>query len=536
VAGAVPDGIKVKGVRDLSLESSPLEWLRTPTNWGTLADAAKYVARRSTDELSRYSPLQLRFMVALQALDAAPWTASPADLSRRALSRSVADAFAADAEHAALRTLWTKLALVRLPFSPQLLARLGEPNLGQRARDLLHHCLLYGRDGNLVLHETLRRDALERGWLDHGALRNAHGVIASAYAETFANEPRFLDQLEAYHHATEAADDSLLSKLSPMFVEQLDALGRARSLAARRERNEQRRRALYDAAVETFRSSVRWDDTNAYAHHYLAFNLDVQGKGTTDIEQHYPRAIELEPRTAWWHSRWICYLITRGQARRAERAWDDALDALGLPQPGGGPAFVYEGLQLWVARLLLHRGRLDFAERVLKNVPADVRDTHVGLRALLRRLEVLLETRHRRAFLPGPLMRSDWWKHRPALLQLQDRGKLVRWLAARVDEVDLQERVLRLDGAQVSVGHDKEPELCSLEVPFAEFDKWNPDEPAKSLAAGRFLEIGVYVGGGNKGAQKRARVQPQRAWVDDDLPTIFPDPIRWLSNWPKPTT
>ena len=534
VAGKVPEGTTVTGVRDLSLRSDPLEWLRTSANWGSLADAARDVAYRPESELSRYSPLQLRFVVALTALDAAPWTASPGDLTRRALSRHVAEALSQDPSLAALRTLWTKLALIRRPFGEQLLSTLAEPSLAARARDLLRHCLLYRRDGEFVLHETLRRDALERRWLDANALRRAHATIAGVYADMyFADTTRFLDQLEAYHHATEAFDDDLLEKLSPMFVEQLDALGRTHSLAGRRERDDKQRGSLFDAAVENFRSSVNWDPANAYAHHYLAFNLDVQGKGTDDIEKHYPCAIELEPRTGWWHSRWICYLVTRGQANRAERAWDDALDALGLPG-GGMTALVYEGLHVWVARLLLHRGQLDFAERVLGSVPAELRDNHVALRALTRRLDVLLETRRKRAFVPGMLMQPGWWRERPALLQLQDHGKLVRWIAARVEQVDLQEQVLRLDGAEVRVGHDEEPTPHSLEISFATFDGWNPDEKARLLGAGRFVEIGVYSTANGRSAQKRARVHPQRAWVDDDLPPIFPDPTRWLRSWTKP--
>lgn len=530
VTGEVPEGVSVKGVRDLNLTTSdPLEWLRNPTNWGSLADAARDIARLSHDALAKHSPLQIRFLVALRALDAAPWTASPRDLTRRGLSRCVAEALDADEQLRALRVFWTKLALLRVPFGEDMLTHLGEQQLAEPSRDLLRHCLLYRRGTDFVLHETLRRDALERRWADEKELRRVHAEIARRYTDKFlANTTLFLAQLEAFHHATESMDDDLLKRLSPVFVEQLDALGRARSLAARRERNEERRRTLFHAAVESFRSSVQWEHSNAYAHHYWAFNLDVQAEGTTEVEEHYPKAIELEPHTPWWHSRWICYLITRGQARAAERAWDEALDALALAPPGGNaPAYAYEGLHVWVARLLLHRGQLDFAERVLESIPADVRESHVGLRALKRRLGVLLESRKRHAFLPGPLLHPNWWKERPALLQLQDRGKLVRWIAARVDEVDLQDRVLRLDGAEVVVDRNEEPAIRALEVTFKEFDRWNPDEAARSLSAGRFLEVGVYAVG-RKGAQTRARVHPQRAWIDDDLPPLFPDPTRWL--------
>lgn len=533
VAGTVPQGAHVTGGRELDRESDPLPWLRDEAQWGSISYAARALSRRSNDELKRHSPLELRLLVALAVIDEDLGTAGEGaasrrrDLSRRALAQRVAEAFREQEDLSQLCDFWAQLALVRRPFSEQLLERLGEGLLSERARDLLRNCLLYRRGDTFVLHDMLRQDVLA-DQRDTARMREAHALLARAYSESFhLDATHLLDQLDAYHHATESGDSELQAELSPMFVEQLDALGRARSLAARRQTNSERRRALYRGAVECFRSSIAWEPTNAYAHHYLAFNLDVQAEGTADIERHYPIAIEYEPQVTWWHSRWICYLITRGEMARAERAWDDALDALGLLAPA--PSYLFEGLHLWVARLLLHRGQLDFAQRVITSVPGSAFEANVGLRALRKRLELLRETREGRAYLPAQLMRADWWKERPALLQLHDRGKLIRWTAARVDEVDLQEKMLRLEGAEVVVQSPKEPVASRFEVPFETFNDWNPDEPAKALTAGRFVEIGTYLQG--KKTDTRARVHAQRAWMDDDLPRLFPDPTRWIRAW-----
>ena len=55
------------------------------------------------------------------------------------------------------------------------------------------------------------------------------------------------------------------------------------------------------------------DLTDDYAHHYRAFNLDWIAEDQPTIESEYQRAIELNPRHPWWHSRWINYLITVGK-------------------------------------------------------------------------------------------------------------------------------------------------------------------------------------------------------------------------------
>ena len=129
----------------------------------------------------------------------------------------------------------------------------------------------------------------------------------------------------------------LLEELRPYFADQLDALGRALSRDFQRYRD----------AARYFERACKWEPEDDYAHHYLAYNLDIEASRPGDVEVHYQKAIELAAENAWWHVRWITYLVTRGRTAAAWVAWGEALDALGLPDPDADP-WVYENLHLWV--------------------------------------------------------------------------------------------------------------------------------------------------------------------------------------------
>ena len=75
-----------------------------------------------------------------------------------------------------------------------------------------------------------------------------------------------------------------------------------------------------------FRLAVQLEPEHAYAHHYLAYNLDWLAEETEDLEFHYREAIRLQPTHPWYWSRWISYLATRGRYREAKITWHEALD------------------------------------------------------------------------------------------------------------------------------------------------------------------------------------------------------------------
>jgi hypothetical protein len=269
---------------------------------------------------------------------------------------------------------------------------------------------------------------------------------------------------------------------------------------------------------------VEWDVEDDYGHHYLAFNLDVLGKHPQRVEEHYLRAIELDPLNVWWRSRWSNFLITRGRMPEAQAAWNAATDALGLPDQDADPR-VYESLHLWVARLLVHRGQIDFADKVLRAIPPEVFLEHPGLRAIQRRLRFLVEAARTRVVFPLTIPPERWWRG-PHLCALQtESGKtLRRWLAGRIQEID--DDGVHLVVAEPPAEQMGQPRFLSMSFSFSDFDRCSRDESASTLKAGRFVEIGVY------GDEEILIIRVHRPghWEDQDLPPLFPDPLRYLKG------
>jgi len=529
VAGEV--GLRWRPADPIRLQpaSEPSDWLAAAAEWGLLSNAALEVGRRLGSRLADYSPLEVRLLVALFAVSSADEVVAwlPKARSRRALSARLAAALAGHKVLRSLRTVWARLALVRRPFEEELLDAVGRVPLEPLGRDILRHCLLFSEGGLLVLHDTLKADTRSPSpWLPERERHKAHETLTEFYAGKFSAagtarpEASIALEMEAFHHSSLAGDASTAERFRPFFVDQLNALGRALSLDARHHR----RPAGYESAAKVFGRAIAWDDRDDYAHHYRAYNLDVLGRDAPEVEKDFRRAIEIRPLNSWWHSRYVSFLVTRGRLDDAHNAWDRALDALGLPDESAD-ARVYSDMHVWVARLLLHRGQLEFASDVLEGIPASVRAREPGLRAIARRLEAFLEARRTGAFVPGPQLKADWWVEGPFLLhpQLRDK-KLAKWIAARVDSV--HEGMLYLRAAVVELGSKGPPSYEELSIPFTRFDSWNPDEQAAKLSAGRFVEIGFY--GKAPKSPMAARVHRDRPWDDQDLPPLFPDPTRYI--------
>lgn len=531
VTGHMPDGPRGT-VTSLSPQSAPGPWLRDDSTWGELAGTAQALQESAGSTLEQYSPLEIRLFVALGRLRSIEYVLGliAENISRRSISRHLATELDAHPELRPLSTVWGRLALVRRAFDSDAEEVLGAADLDGLARNILDRCLLYGNDGNRALHETLRVDAGAHNWLTRAEEQRTHACLVDYYAQRFEGvstrdrwKSCLLEETEAFHHATSAADAQCLERFGPFFVEQLDALGKSVSVAAHPSDT-----SGFKAAAEIFEKSIAWADDNDYAHHYLAYNLDVLGLEPDRVEEHYERAVELRPSSSWWHSRYVNFLITMGRTADARRAWDDALDSLGLPD-SSAESGVYEHLHLWVARLLLHRGQLDFARTVLGGIPKRVRDLHGGLRATQRRLEALLEAQRTGAFVPGPNLTSDWWRQGPFLLHPLSEGSLplVKWMAARVDGSTDGELHLRV--AELQVEGDEPPSLGRTSVTFAQFDSWKPDRRAATIEPGDFIEIGTYAAK-RKRALVRARVHKRQPWLDEDLPRTWPNPRRYLAH------
>jgi hypothetical protein len=515
--------------QQLQAASHGKAFLEDSSQWNGLGEVAVDLAKRARTDLKAYSPLELRLLVGIGYLTDVDRAIALTGEPRRKLSSSLADVTLHREELAGLRKVWGRLALVRVPFDNGLLDRLGAGDLGPEASHLLNGCLLFKTGEGLVLHETLRRDAIhskEGRWIDESDARRTHEILAEYHTTRFqsfaaASSPQpqraVMEQGEAFHHAQAAGDVSRAQSLQLGFVEELDALGR--TLSKRWQR--------YGDAAEVFRLVLRLVPDHAYAHHYFAYNLDIQGVLPEEVESHYRRAVELDPSNTWWHGRLVNFYITRGRIRDARAQYSAALDQL-LPIEDEIDPWLYQQFHRWIARLLLHRARLDFAREVLDAIPRRTRKDIPWVPELFRRLIALEEVEKHGAVFPAHLEPDQWWKG-PHLFRRSEgrRGELEGWCAGRVADVDREGQSVRLwVGMPPDKEHD-EPRYGWLEMQFAEFDRWTEHESAAQVEPDRFVEMAWFR---NAEQQERKAIRVHEVAPPEELPKIFPPPDRYLRS------
>jgi tetratricopeptide (TPR) repeat protein len=531
ITGSIPGLARPDKTLEVEKQSDPSSFLSDSRRWGALTDSAEAL-RDSGFQLSSFSNLELRLLVAHVALGSIDEVLSwlPGVRRRGEISRRLAIRLAHSDPHGRLWRIWQNLAYVRRPVDEDLLAQLGASELDERGRSVLRECLLYPlADGKYVLHNTLQADALSVDATREVAVA-AHRTLATFFKQRFeaasdgdGRAPAFLlDEMESFHHATESGDLQTYDELRVFFVDQLDALGQHLS----------HRQRKYAAAARVFERATQWDDSDDYAHHYLAFNLDVEGRDPEVVEREYRKALDIEPRNSLWWARFVSFLVIRGRVTDAREAWEDATDELLSPHEVADE-FLYDHLHAWVARALLHRGHLDFARSLLGTIPSFVRSERID--ALQRRLTALEEAQKRGAYAPAAYLDNDeWWRKGPFLLEHRDprtEERLVRWIAGRVEAVHDAEVLIR--GIHVTVSDTGEPEVVTTQIPFEQFNRLVADDvPAREIEAGTFVEIGLYAGAGRKAAKtsSKIRVHSQSQWRDDALPRLFPDPQRYLDR------
>jgi len=474
--------------------------LLAPERWGMLADAATALSQHAGSFVD-FSPLDLRLRVLLvsvgmPAREAATLRIAPHDAVRRWLDRL--------RNSARVRTTLGRLALVRTGFDASLLERIGFDALPADQQIALRAGLIFGDDDDLRLHETIAHSARASEWLDEPTA--AHRLLADWHHLRFQrhNADRHVNdatrhEMEEIHHLTEARDARTLLERSLWFVEQYDALGRALSLGKK-----------YDDAITAYGRAIAFDDTDDYAHHYRAWNLDVLGREASYVEAGYRRARELRPEHAWYQGRFISFLATRGRIREARAGWDAALAELF----GGGPAVtpdVYRELHGEVARLLLHRGRLDFAEQVLEDVPHRFR-REPWCDALTRLLTMLREAERDEVVFPPSIPLDERWSG-PHLVSDEERLRVRSWMAGRVSAVD-SEVHLRMGGPDGLEWRDVE--LTEYRALAGQHE---------TPRAGTYIEWLTYLDG-----QQRILTYRLTGFQDGALPKLFPNPDRYLRN------
>jgi hypothetical protein len=354
--------------------------------------------------------------------------------------------------------------------------------------------------------------AMEYLNISDNVIKNAHQSLAKYFAGRSDSGFTTLlsDSMEAYHHGLEGGG---LNKVAPLFTDQLNAFGRMLSLNGK-----------HDQAAEVFEQSMQWDDEDDYAHHYYAYNLDYVGKKSAVVDQNYRIATEIDPKSTWWWSRRINFLITIGRVAAAKAAWEEARFQLAPRQD----AEYYAGLHRWVARLAIEVGHLDFAESILGDVPETGRHQPY-FRALTNYLSDMRCAQARRAVFPLGVDPETKWAG-PQLNQLvNDFGEsLIRWIPGRVDECDTEHVLLTV--ATPPASRDAEPIYGTLSMKQQEFERAWKHEPNDSLAAGRYIEIAYYLDEKDPRSERLLiRAHPDEEWDEKNLPSIDPpDTARYL--------
>lgn len=303
-----------------------------------------------------------------------------------------------------VRQILARLALVREPNVSEWLDWASQ-GIKKEECGLVQRIFLFGNGQELRLHESIALLADREEWLTPAKRQAAHREIAARYLTEYKGstasenlQAALHDEIEIVHHKTLAADASLLED-TLLFAEQYDVLGRTFSQRGERLFHGGKKTAARQAiqcAVQAYERAFENDDSDWYAAHYLAFNLDVLGDDVERIEKFYKLGIEKRPSFVWGHSRWIRFLVNCGRYQEARGAFEDAIDEFTGTGQKPGPT-LYAELHLDVARQFLQFGEYEDAQAVLDRVPA-------GIRGYLDRYE--------------PLVRYAAWQREPALDEL----------------------------------------------------------------------------------------------------------------------
>ncbi|XXY48858.1 hypothetical protein WME91_53525 [Sorangium sp. So ce269] len=429
------------------------------------------------------------------------------------------------------RRVIARLTALRVPFASSLLERAGFMALSDQARRIVEPLVEELDDGSKLIPDALAREIRARLLAGHSDWKldepqsGAHHFAAVYHRERFqaARERGDIaaavrEELEEIHQLTEAGDAAALLSRSLQFVEQYDALGKSLSQKALRAPREQEEKLRRDA-VRAYERAIEHDARDAYAHHYIAYNLDILGAEPERVEREYIAAREIDSGHPWYHGRYVCFLITTAWMNEARTAWDRAMDDLvetgGLLMPS-----VYEELHAQVARHLLARSELDFAADVLDDVPDPIRAS-LWWRALCQLLVCLEEDRDERLVFPPTVALEDRWMG-PHLTEVQDPLEVKRWQPGRVIGRDARCVVLRV-GQRLAECSEVRLSTTILDLRTLPVE-WHA-QPAW-LAVGTFVECIEFLNG-----TQVLRTWPRNASSFDAvsyLPRLFPSLDRYI--------
>jgi len=438
---------------------------------------------------------------------------------------------------AGLRRTMARLAVLRVPFTDDWLEQAGLRALSAAEQRVIAPLILSVRaDGPHMLPAMLAemvRAQLDRGdpaWVPDEPKDEARRDAAQYHrgrhqqaVERGDVATAVREELEEIHQLTEAGEAGALLDRSLQFVEQYDALGRAlsrRALTSKKTEHATEERLRLDA-VRAYERALAHDAEDAYAHHYLAYNLDILGREPERVDREFAAAIDGDPSHPWYHGRYICFLITRARMTEARAGWERALVNLsyaGAAQSAG----YYRELHAQVARHLLARSQLAFAHEVLNDVPEGARER--WWRALDQLRVCLEEDRDDRLVFPPTLALDERWSAAPHFAAPEDCEAAVScWRPGRVVARDEAAVILHVGEPDGQVTR-----IVMLRLDEDALEAWGVT--MRELSFGTFVELIEY----DDGTKQMERWDAKSASFTGipDLPRLFPFSDRYLRRAP----
>jgi tetratricopeptide (TPR) repeat protein len=463
--------------------------------WGDCAVHAEHLAQLLRRASRTPSPLQVRLGVGLLAVGESEFQVE------RSFDGSLAAQAAQLLERAppGLRDAVRRAAAIRGPIPRETLLAVAAAPAGPQTA-VIAHCIAYG-GGDLRVIDAVRQAARRRGSLrdpsPYQQLASHYRALDGASSPQALDPPRMVSWLEKVHH---------LGHSGPASGDEWSAqdLG-CREFYWARARSLSRDYQLYEEAAALYRHCITRRPDDAYAWHYLGFNLDRAGRSAEDAGAAFARAVELDGDNPWWNSRQVSFLI--GQARFAEGrdAWSAALRRI---DPDGVQAahdpWLANNLHAWVAHAWMEAGQPEDARDALAAVPRHILESDPRLAVLDERVCDALEAQQlgESVYPPGfPI--GERWKQPRELAQQNHGSPLSSWYPGRVVEDTGDDEDVTLVFA-VPSGDPAERRLLRNTMSRAE---WSV-AAGPAVAPRGFVAIGVYTDGSMLILPVRAPVRP----------------------------
>jgi tetratricopeptide (TPR) repeat protein len=444
--------------------------------WGPYASAFRQVV--TTPGSERLSPIQLRLLVGLSALgeDPSEHVAALGGSSRLVPLAERLGEILSLPERKELGDVVRRFLRARFPLPRATALRVSR--CPAEHVPLLTDCISYEQDGGLRVADTVR--VRLRGRAGTVAYPEAHQMLAAHHRELDgaaappAERSKVVNWLErAYHLGRSGAAGTDEWEEMALAPEQL--LDRAWSLSVE-HRN-------FHGGAQLYRRYLRDYGEDAYAFHYLAFNLDRAGAERDDVERSYRRAVELDPTNPWWNSRLVTFLIRDLRYQAADEEWRKCLERID-PQEARIERDPWLGRHVhrWVAQEWLAHGEAERAFAAFRLIPREVTRDDPVLRELRQRLEDARESIQ--------LGESVY----PATVPIHERWRKPRILADRKDDQPLQKwtpgRILDANSDMLTfvVALPAEKRVFKQQVSQQEWRKWGGSSPRPD----RFFEMGFY--------------------------------------------